>query len=40
LPIWLNAVLEAEKLPARISDLHTTLAEVQAENFAHGYKEI
>jgi len=36
LTIWLNAMLEAEELPACISDLDTTLTEVQAQNFTHG----
>jgi len=39
LTIWLNAVLEAEKLPASITNLDTTLAKVQAEDLTHGCKE-
>jgi len=39
LAIWLNAVLEAEKLPARISNLNASLAEMKAENLAHAFKE-
>jgi hypothetical protein len=35
LTIWLNAVLEAEKLPARIANLNATLAHVEAESFTH-----
>jgi len=38
LTIRLDAMLKAEELPAGISNLDTTLAEVQAENFTHGYK--
>jgi hypothetical protein len=39
LTIWLNAVLEAEELPACIANLDTTLANVQAKYFTHGCKE-
>ena len=39
LTIWLNAVLEAEKLPARIANLHAALAHVEAESFTHGCKD-
>jgi hypothetical protein len=39
LAIGLDAVLEAEKLPARITNLDTTLSNVQAKNLAHGSKE-
>jgi len=35
LTIRLDAVLEAEKLPACITNLNTTLAEVKAENLTH-----
>jgi len=35
LAIWLNAVLEAEELPACIADLYTTLANVQTERLTH-----
>jgi hypothetical protein len=39
LSIRLDAVLEAEKLPASIANLDTTLAEVQSEDLTHGCKE-
>jgi len=39
LTIWLNAVLKAEELPARIANLNATLANVKAESLAHGCKE-
>ena len=39
LTIGLDAVLEAEKLPARIANLNTTLAHVEAKCFTHGCKE-
>jgi len=39
LAIWLDAVLEAKKFPARIADLNTTLANVEAQSFTHGFKE-
>jgi hypothetical protein len=35
LAIWLNPVLEAEELPARISNLDACLADVEAECFTH-----
>merc|ERR1719149_116797 len=35
LAIWLNAVLKAEELPARITNLHTALAEVKAKDLTH-----
>jgi len=35
LAIWLNAMLKAEKLPARIPNLHTCLADVDAKSLAH-----
>jgi len=35
LTIWLNAVFEAEELPARIANLNTTLTDVKAKGFAH-----
>jgi len=35
LAIWLNAVLKAEELPARIANLHTALAEVKAKDLTH-----
>jgi hypothetical protein len=39
LTIWLNAVFEAEQLPARIANLNTTLANVKAESLTHGCKD-
>jgi hypothetical protein len=39
LTIGLDAVLEAEKLPASIADLHAALSDVQAENLTHGYNK-
>jgi len=36
LTIRLDAVLEAEKLPASIANLDATLSEVKAKNLAHG----
>jgi len=36
LAIGLDAVLEAEELPAGITDLNTTLTEVKAEDLTHG----
>mmetsp|Transcript_104496 Transcript_104496/g.336774 ORF Transcript_104496/g.336774 Transcript_104496/m.336774 type:complete len:201 (+) Transcript_104496:488-1090(+) len=38
LSIWLNAVLQAEKLPARIANLDTGLADVNADRLTHGCK--
>jgi hypothetical protein len=38
LSIRLDAVLEAEKLPASIANLHTTLSEVKAEDLTHSCK--
>jgi len=35
LTIRLNAVLEAEKLPARIANLDTSLSKVKAEDLTH-----
>jgi len=35
LSIWLNAVLEAEKLPACVTNLDTTLTEVKAKDLTH-----
>jgi len=35
LAIWLNAVLKAKELPARIPDLNSTLADVEAQSFTH-----
>jgi len=35
LTIWLDAVLEAEKLPACVTNLNATLAKVQAKDFTH-----
>jgi hypothetical protein len=37
LTIWLNAVLQAEKLPASIPNLHAGLAKMEAECFTHGF---
>jgi hypothetical protein len=36
LAIGLNSVLEAEELPARISDLDASLADVDGKSFTHG----
>jgi hypothetical protein len=36
LTIWLNAVLKAEELPARIANLDAGLSNVNAKCFAHG----
>mmetsp|Transcript_27742 Transcript_27742/g.52053 ORF Transcript_27742/g.52053 Transcript_27742/m.52053 type:complete len:305 (-) Transcript_27742:16-930(-) len=36
LPIGLDAMLKAEELPARIANLNTTLADVNADRLAHG----
>jgi hypothetical protein len=38
LTIWLNAVLQAKKLPAGISNLNTALSKVKAKNFTHDCK--
>jgi hypothetical protein len=35
LTIWLNAMLEAKQLPARIADLNASLADVDTNSFAH-----
>merc|ERR1711937_32225 len=35
LTVWLNTVLEAEKLPACITDLDTGLTDVDGNNFSH-----
>jgi hypothetical protein len=35
LTIRLDAVLEAEELPASITDLHTTLTKMKAEDLTH-----
>jgi hypothetical protein len=40
LAIRLDAVLQAEKLPARIANLHTALSEVEAQNFTHDCNEV
>jgi len=40
LSIRLNAVLQTEKLPARISNLDTGLANVEAEGFTHVFEEV
>jgi len=39
LSVRLDTVLEAEELPACITNLDTALTEVQAEDLAHGDKE-
>ncbi len=39
LAVGLDAVLEAEQLPARVPDLATALPEVDEEDFAHGVGE-
>merc|ERR1719198_1154691 len=36
LPIWLNTVLQAEQLPACVSDLDAGLADVDAKRLTHG----
>jgi len=36
LTIWLDTVLETEQLPARVSDLHARLANMDANALAHG----
>jgi hypothetical protein len=36
LPIWLNTMLKAEKFPTRISDLHASLTNVDADSLTHG----
>jgi len=36
LAIRLNAVLEAEKLPASVTDLNAGLADVDAQSLTHG----
>ena len=36
----MNAVLKAEKLPARIADLDASLADVDADCLTHGYEDI
>jgi len=38
LAIWLDAMLEAEKLPAGIANLHATLTDVKTESLAHVYE--
>jgi len=39
LSIWLDAMLEAEKLPASITDLDTSLSKVEAKDLTHGCKQ-
>jgi len=39
LTIWLDAMLEAEELPASIANLHTTLTNVKTECLAHIYED-
>ena len=39
LTIRLDAVLEAEKLPARIANLNTTLTKMKAEDLTHDCKD-
>jgi len=39
LAVWLDAVLEAEKLPACIPDLDARLAHMNANALAHGYSD-
>jgi hypothetical protein len=36
LPVRLDTMLEAEKFPTCISDLHTSLADVDADSLTHG----
>jgi len=36
LPVGLDPVLEAEKLPTGVTDLDTTLADMNANGFTHG----
>jgi len=38
LSIWLDAMLEAEELPASIADLDTSLSKVEAKDLTHGCK--
>jgi len=40
LTVRLNSVLEAEELPAGVSDLDTGLTDVDRNNFSHGDGEI
>merc|ERR1712054_686019 len=35
LTIWLNTVLKAEELPAGVTDLDTSLTDVDGNNFSH-----
>jgi hypothetical protein len=35
LTIWLNAMLQAEELPASVADLHTGLTKMKAKCFTH-----
>jgi len=35
LTVWLDSVLEAEKLPACVANLDASLSEVKAEDFTH-----
>jgi len=39
LAIWLDAMLEAEELPASISNLDTSLSKVKAKDLTHGCKK-
>jgi len=39
LAIWLDAVLQAEELPASIANLDTTLTEMKAEDLTHDYED-
>merc|ERR1719407_351389 len=38
LTIWLNAMLKAEQLPTCITNLNTTLSEMEAKHFTHCWK--
>jgi hypothetical protein len=38
LPIWLDTMLEAEKLPASITNLDAALSKVKAKDLTHGCK--
>jgi hypothetical protein len=34
--IWLNSMLQAIELPARVTKLHSSLSNVNRKNFSHG----
>ncbi len=37
LAVWLDTMLEAEQFPTRVPDLHTPLADMEANALTHGY---